>query len=112
MNVFQELPNFPQRKMIAKVRCSDHAVEIEKGRHSKIPREERTCRVCDSKEVVNEDHFLTKCKFYDNIKLKYQIKQNENSLDFLHETNLKTLGNYLQDAFTERKAKYETLYKK
>ena len=40
---YLELPNFNERKMITKLRCSDHTLEIEKGRHDKIPKEERIC---------------------------------------------------------------------
>ena len=70
---YLEIPNFSQRQAIAKLRCSDHKLEIEKGRHNKVPKEERLCRVCDSGEIETEEHFLIKCKFYDNLKLRYQL---------------------------------------
>ena len=54
---YLELPDFTLRKNIAKFRCSDHALEIEKGRHKKIPREGRLCKVCKDKEIETEDHF-------------------------------------------------------
>ena len=38
---YLDLPNLSQRRIITKFRCSDHTLEIEKGRHNKIPREER-----------------------------------------------------------------------
>ena len=70
-------------KIITKFRCSHHTLEIEKGRHNKIPREERVCNVCDCKETETEEHFLIKCKFYEKLKSKYQIRQYENSLFFM-----------------------------
>ena len=99
---YLEIPNFSQRQAIAKLRCSDHKLEIEKGRHNKVPKEERLCRVCDSGEIETEEHFLIKCKFYDNLKLRYQLVQCEN-MEILLDTNPQKFGRYLIDAFEERK---------
>ena len=99
---YLEIPNFFQRQAIAKLRCSDHKLEIEKGRHNKVPKEERLCRVCDSGEIETEEHFLIKCKFYDILKLRYQFVQCEN-MEILLDTNPQKFGRYLIDAFEERK---------
>ena len=37
--------------------------EIEKGRHKKIPRENRFCTLCQNMEVEDEVHFILKCPF-------------------------------------------------
>ncbi len=37
---------FYQRKVIAKLRCSSHNLEIEKGRHKKKNKEDRLCLLC------------------------------------------------------------------
>ena len=42
-------PNFENRKLIAKFRCSDHELMIEKGRHTKIDAEERLCYTCSER---------------------------------------------------------------
>ena len=105
---YLEIPNFSQRQIIAKLRCSDHKLEIEKGRHNKVPKEERLCRQCDSEEIETEEHFLIKCKFYDNLRLKYQFIQYENILEILLDTDPQKLGRYLIDAFEERKIAYES----
>ena len=99
---YLELPNYDIRKIIAKIRCSDHMLEIEKGRHRKIPREERVCKVCNDNEVETEDHFLTKCKLYDNIKTKHNITRTENSILLIRDTNPEIFGKYLLEAFEER----------
>ena len=99
---YLELPNYDIRKIIAKIRCSDHMLEIEKGRHRKIPREERVCKVCNDNEVETEDHFLTKCKLYDNIKTKHNITRTENSILLIRDTNPEIFGKYLLEAFKER----------
>ena len=99
---YLELPDFTLRKNIAKFRCSDHALEIEKGRHKKIPREGRLCKVCKGKEIETEDHFLTKCTFYDNLKIKHNLAHPISSFTFMRDTDPEKLGKYLLDAWTER----------
>ena len=59
-----DIPSFEGRKAIAKVRCSHHSLQIEKGRHNRIPRENRICNFCPLKVVETEEHFLTVCSFY------------------------------------------------
>ena len=54
---------FNHRKAIAKLRCPDHALEIEKGRHRSTDRNWRLCKLCQDNEVETEDHFLSKCNF-------------------------------------------------
>ena len=61
MERYLHLPDFGQRKQITKLRCSDHQLEIEKGRHKrpeKTPRELRVCRLCDINSIETEEHFL------------------------------------------------------
>ena len=59
--------DFQLRKVITKFRCSDHPLEIEKGRHKKLKIEERICKVCIS-ETETEMHFLQRCPLYANIR--------------------------------------------
>ena len=51
------------RKVISRIRCSNHPLAIEKGRHKnpKIPREERVCVFCNNQDIEDEEHFLLKC---------------------------------------------------
>ena len=47
---YLNISSFDKRKAIAKFRCSDHDLEIERGRHKRIPREARLCcKLCESK---------------------------------------------------------------
>ena len=55
-----EVVNYSMRKFITKFRCSDHKLEIEVGRHKKIPRENRVCRQCPN-DIETELHFLCSC---------------------------------------------------
>ena len=61
--------DFHLRKVITKFRCSDHTLEIEKGRHRKVLVEERICKLCLT-DVENELHFLQSCPVYENIRLQ------------------------------------------
>ena len=92
--------NFEERKTISKLRCSDHTLEINKGRHKRIPRNQRICKLCIEQVVENEDHFLFRYKFYDNIKIKSDFLTPET---IFKDENIHKLGKYLQTAFLKRK---------
>ena len=56
---YLKLPHFNQRRTITKFKCSDHQLAIEK------------------------EHFLLDCKLYDQIKLKYNLRDIEIGIFFL-----------------------------
>ena len=91
-----DLP-FRMRKMISKIRCSDHPLEIEKGRHLNIPRDERTCKVCTDGVIEDEEHFLLKCEVYQTLRVKYHMYEH-NIQDFLNTENQGNLAKYIIDA--------------
>ena len=103
-----DLPNFTMRKTIAKVRSSCHGLEIEKGRHKNIPREKRWCNMCSDEAIEDEEHFLTKCKPYDELRTKYQINSG-NAVDIMNSTNQENLALFLVDAFNMRKETLQTI---
>ena len=70
---YLKLEDFEHRKIIAKLRCSDHTLEIEKGRHGKMERSERLCKQCNNGAIETEAHFLLECKIYDTLKQKTQF---------------------------------------
>ena len=71
---------FEHRRHITKLICSDHALEIEKGRHKGIKdRSKRVCRMCQS-SVEDEKHFLFYCYRYNHIRTKYNLGQDLQSL--------------------------------
>ena len=49
------------RKSIRKLRRSDHKLEAEVGRHKKITRDKRVCRLCPN-EIETETRFLSSYK--------------------------------------------------
>ena len=64
------MSDFQLRKVITKFRCSDHPLEIEKGRHKNLKLKERVCKVCKS-EIETEMHFLQRCPLYTNIRNQF-----------------------------------------
>ena len=52
-------------------RVSSHKLQIERGRHLNIPRNERICRNCNSNMIENEYHFLLICPKYSDLRNKY-----------------------------------------
>ena len=89
------------RKMISNIRCSDHQLEIEKGRHLNIPREQRTCKMCADGTIEDEEHFLLRCKTYQPLRVKYKLKAG-NTFDFLNTENQENLAHFIIDAFSLR----------
>jgi hypothetical protein len=69
--------NRKTRSLICKLRCGTLPILIETGRYRNIPRDQRICRYCSSKDVEDSIHVLFKCSLY-----------NDERRDFLHNVNL------------------------
>jgi hypothetical protein len=54
--------NYEDRKLLCKMRVSDHFLEIERGRYTTIKKENIICKFCDLKEVEDEFNFFFRCK--------------------------------------------------
>ena len=103
MENYLNITNFQQRRHISKLRCSDHGLEIEKGRHRNIPRNERVCKLCTSGQIEDEEHFLLDCSLYSHLRLKYNFEPiNEATVFFTGDTLNTLLGRYLKEAFEAR----------
>ena len=100
---YLNIPNFENRKSIARLRCSNHSLHIEQGRHRNTPRENRLCRLCPLKAVETEVHFLTECTFFYRYKPKYDLKNLEDAKNLMKNTEPSILGKYFTEAFSERK---------
>ena len=85
MQYYLSHPSKETRKMLTKFRISEHCLFIETGRYTKIPRNERKCKICNI--LDDEFHFFFNCKINKNIReifLKYYIQKyvNFNTLNF------------------------------
>ena len=103
---YLETPNFRQRRCISKLRCSDHVLEIEKGRHKKgnarTIREERICTLCKTNQVEDENHFLLKCDLYGPLRKKHKFDKFNNASVLFAENNISTLAEFVREAFKLR----------
>ena len=75
------LNDFHLRKSICKFRCSDHKLEIEKGRHKNMNLDDRICQICNS-DIESEMHFLTICPLYEPLR-KHYFKDNHDMINLL-----------------------------
>ena len=107
------------RRILSKLRLSDHCLAIEKGRHFKPPleREKRFCKSCQN-TVENETHFILSCQKYASERTMFlNIAQNlcpnfiniptdEQKLIYLmsneDELLLQTFSAFLHDIYTKR----------
>lgn len=56
----------------ARFRCSNHVLEIERGRHLGIEMAERVCKLCVGETVLEDEyHFLMHCVAYKELRAKY-----------------------------------------
>ena len=68
------LTNLPRKvkKQYAKFRMSNHNLQVEKGRHTNMPREDRLCAFCGIEANINriecEFHMLFECILYSDLR--------------------------------------------
>ena len=62
-----QIRNTKHRQMLTKFRLSNHKLMVEKGRHLRLPLNERTCPVCQA-GVEDEIHFLVQCTHYETLR--------------------------------------------
>ena len=104
---YLDITNIEWRKCIAKLRCSSHVLQVEKGRHINQPREQRLCRLCNLHEIETEEHFLLRCTQYNNLRNKYNMNGNFDSNGLITNTQPCDLGQYISEAFNTRKVVLE-----
>ena len=100
---YLDIAHFHWRKCISKLRCSIHTLQIEKGRHTKLPRQERLCRLCNLNEIETEDHLLLSCTFYYSLRTKFDISRNTDSKSLFTDTPPIVMGQFIAEAFEIRK---------
>ena len=71
--------NFENRRLLVKMRISDHNLGIETGRYNKINREQRICKHCNKNEIDDEEHFFLSCSKNEPIRKDF-FKENINKV--------------------------------
>ena len=56
---------------LCKFRTCNHRLPIQQGRYSGIDRHERYCTLCDCNGIGDEFHYLFKCTFFQEARLKF-----------------------------------------
>ena len=79
MESYLSISNFEYRKLITKLRISEHNLSIEKGRHLNIPREQRLYSHC--KCIDDKKHFHLHCTINSELRSSFlNILNNENQI--------------------------------
>ena len=63
------IANRANRKMLAKLRCSNHPLLIDVGRHHKMDVDTRKCNLCD--RIEDETYFDTEWQLYTETRNKF-----------------------------------------
>ena len=108
----ENVSDFNLRKNIMKFRCSDHNLLIESGRHKKLKREERICKVCNT-GIEDEVHFLISCPLYFELRCRYLNGVHENDISRVLKCADKPMafriGNFIMKAMKLRKETTDSL---
>ena len=111
---YLNLPNFDDRQRISKFLCSDHPLEIERGRYriNKPPREERVCTTCDQGVTEDEKHFILDCPAYHDLRSNIfgdNIDSNTKPEDLVKTIPPTTLTKYIKLALKHREEKFSVV---
>ena len=91
---------------IAKIRMNSHELYSETGRWTvpKTPWVERICRLCENRNIEDENHFFLKCTTYTHIRSQFHnLCCNTNIPSLLTCQNYSELGTLLTKLFEHRK---------
>ena len=97
---YTSLPYY-RRKIIAKVRCPSHNLEIEKGRHKNQNRDRRFCLLCQERAIEDETHFLSSCQIYNRIRITHGYAT-KSPQDIMNDDNQNNLSIFLSKCFRLR----------
>jgi hypothetical protein len=87
-------------------------IEVERGRYTHTPRNERICKVYDKNSTENQNHFLLVCDCYDDLRnnylpKKYYMQPNLNKFNIIMSTTneylIKSFAVFLYYAYEKRK---------
>ena len=93
---------FRDRQIISKIVGSSHTLQVETGRHRDIPREERICRLCDLEKVEDEEHFISECPAYTNIRHNFFGQGGCDAREMLLKLEPATMASYLRSIYNTR----------
>ena len=107
--------DFQYKKFITRFRISAHNLNIETGRYYNENRNNRLCTLCNLNDIEDEFHFILKCPFYHDIRIKYIKKYYYNRpsvwklVQLLSVQNLKELYNLGKFLFLSSKRRNDII---
>ena len=94
---------FEDRRRISKILCSDHVLQIERGRYTNTNPEDRICQMCDLHNIEDELHFLLHCQAYTEARTTFETKTIEEiKTGKIFDVDPNILAKYLKIALTKR----------
>jgi len=75
------------RKCLAQLRTSSHKLHVETGRYNGRNLTDRTCEICGSNDIEDEEHFLTVCKAFGNDREQLYVHAKANCKNFTNLSN-------------------------
>ncbi|MEW8544973.1 MAG: reverse transcriptase family protein [Candidatus Thiodiazotropha sp.] len=101
------------RIALSKLKCSVHSLNVEVGRHSNIPYEQRLCVLCNMQEIEDEFHFVMSCPVYHSLRITYlpNIVSEHVTVDMFYslfkgnKDQVLSLAKYIYHAFNVRRDK-------
>ncbi len=101
-----------ERSLISQLRLGILPLRIETGRYSNLNVEDRTCLICESNDVENEEHFLFECNYYLDERTKFENDIGRSFDGLSADQKFKTvfehpfrLARYIKAAISKRKQK-------
>ena len=73
--------------ILAKFRSGSLPLLIETGRYSKVPLQNRICKLCNSNQIEDELHFLLNCEFFEDLRRPLLFKAQRCNTDFARLNN-------------------------
>ena len=103
-----QVSNRDHQVALTKLRVSQHDLEVERGRYTrpKKDRKDRTCRLCQSGKVEDEEHFLFECPVFADERTSHIPTENRTLKLALHrytETSICKTAQYIHQSNVKRK---------
>lgn len=70
------------RSILAKFRSGSLPLFVETGRYNGVPLTDRICKLCQSRQIEDERHFLLTCDFYNDLRRTLYLKAQSCNTDF------------------------------
>ena len=85
------------------MRVASHRLEIETGRHTRVPREEQVYKAC-TEEVESEEHFVCPWRAYTEIRGRYEalFKGEPTLREIMDSRDQRQLGRFLLEIQSHR----------